>query len=58
MEEFISDSKASIRKKMASEILRMIKDTEAFSNEVVRTTPMHISLKKSYYEYHYGIFAE
>ena len=43
---------------MASEILRMIKDTEAFSNEVVRTTPMHISLKKSYYEYHYGIFAE
>nr|WP_302286109.1 hypothetical protein [Catenibacterium mitsuokai] len=43
---------------MASEILRMIKDTEAFSNEVVRTTPMHISLKKSYYEYRYVIFAE
>lgn len=43
---------------MTSEILRMIRDTEAFSNEVVRTTPMHISLKKSHYEYRYGIFAE
>ena len=43
---------------MASEILRMIKDTEAFSNEVIRTTPMHISLKKSYYEDRYVIFAE
>jgi len=33
-------------------------DTEAFSNEMVRTTPMPISLKEAYYEYRYGIFAE
>ena len=43
---------------MASEILRMIMDTEAFSNEIVRDTPMPISLKEAYYEYRYGIFAE
>ena len=46
------------RKEMASEILRMMMDTEAFSNEVVRATPMPISLKEAYYEYRYGIFAE
>lgn len=34
---------------MASEILRMIIDTEAFSNEMVRATPMPISLKEAYY---------
>lgn len=41
---------------MASEILRMIMNTEDFSNEMVRATPMPISLKKAYYEYRYGIF--
>lgn len=46
------------KKEMASEILRMIIDTEAFSNEMVRATPMPISLKEAYYEYRYGIFAE
>ena len=46
------------RKEMASEILRMMMDTEAFSNEMVRATPMPISLKEAYYEYRYGIFAE
>ena len=46
------------KEEMASEILRMIIDTEAFSNEMVRTTPMPISLKEAYYEYRYGIFAE
>ena len=43
---------------MASEILRMIMDTEAFSNDMMRAAPMPISLKETYYEYHYGIFAE
>lgn len=43
---------------MASEILRMIIDTEAFNSEMVRATPMPISLKEAYYEYRYGIFAE
>lgn len=38
------------KKEMASEILRMIIDTEAFSNEMVRATPMPISLKEAYYE--------
>lgn len=46
------------RKEMASEILRMIIDTEAFSNEMAAVTPMPISLKETYYEYRYGIFAE
>lgn len=46
------------RKEMASEILRMMMDTEAFSNEMVRATPMPIALKEAYYEYRYGIFAE
>ena len=46
------------KKEMASEILRMIIDTKAFSNEMVRATPMPISLKEAYYEYRYGIFAE
>lgn len=32
------------RKKMASEILRMIMDTEVFSDEMVRAMPMPISL--------------
>lgn len=38
------------KKEMASEILRMIIDTEAFSNEMVRARPMPISLKEAYYE--------
>ena len=46
------------KKEMASEILRMIIDTEAFNSEMVRATPMPISLKEAYYEYRYGIFAE
>lgn len=36
----------------------MIIDIEAFSNEMVRATPMPISLKEACYEYRYGIFAE
>ena len=43
---------------MAAEILRMIMDTEAFSNEMVKTMPMPISLKEAYYEYRNGIFAQ
>lgn len=43
---------------MAFEILRIIIDIKAFSNEMVRVTPMPISLKEAYYEYRYGIFAE
>ncbi len=43
---------------MDSEIHRMIIDTEALNNEMVRTTPMPISLKETYYEYHYGIIDE
>lgn len=43
---------------MAFEILRMMTDTKAFSNEMVRATTMPISLKKSYYEYSYRIFSE
>ena len=38
------------KKEMASEILRMIIDTEAFNNEMVRDTPMSISLKEAYSE--------
>ena len=38
------------RKEMASEILRMIIYTEAFSNEMATATPMPISLKEAYYE--------
>lgn len=36
----------------------MIMDTEAFSNEMMRTTSMPILLKEAYYEYRYGILAE
>ena len=43
---------------MASEIFRMIIDTEVFSNEMMRAIPMPISLKEAYYEYRYGIFSE
>ena len=43
---------------MASEILRMMMDTESFSNEMVRATSMPISLNEAYYECRYGIFAE
>lgn len=46
------------RKKIASEILRMIIDTKAFSNEMATAAPMPISLKEAYCEYRYGIFAE
>lgn len=46
------------KKEMASEILRMIIDTELFSDVMVRATLMPISLKEAYYEYRYGIFAE
>ena len=35
----------------------MIIDTEVFCNEMVRATPIPISLKEAYYEYRYGIFA-
>lgn len=43
---------------MAFEILRMIIDTESFGNEMVRTTPLPISLEEAYYEHHHGIFVE
>lgn len=43
---------------MVSEIIRRIIDNESFSNEIVRATPMPISLKEAYYEYRYGLFAE
>lgn len=46
------------RKKIASEILRMIIDTKAFSNEMATATPMPISLNEAYCEYRYGIFVE
>ena len=46
------------KKKMVSEILRIIIGTEPFSNEMVRATPMPISLKEACYEYRYGTFAE
>lgn len=43
---------------MTSEIRRMIIDTEAFSNELVRATLMLFSLKETYYSYLYDIIAE
>ncbi len=46
------------KREMASEILRMIIDNEPFSNEMVRVTPMPISVKETYYEYRYGTCAE
>lgn len=36
----------------------MIIDTESFGNEMVRTTPLPISLKEAYYEYRYDKFIE
>ena len=36
---------------MASNILGVITDTEAFSNDRVRATPIPISLKEAHYEY-------
>lgn len=38
------------KKEMTSEILRMVIDTEAFSNKMIRVRPMPISLKEAYYE--------
>lgn len=43
---------------MASNILVVITDTEAFSNDRVRAIPLPISLKKAYYELSYRIFDE
>ena len=43
---------------MTSEIRRIIIDTKAFSNELVRAAVMPFSLKETYYSHHYGIFAE
>ena len=37
------------RKEMASKILRMMMDTEAFKDEMATATPMPISLKEAYY---------
>ena len=38
------------KRKLGSEILRMIIDIEAFNNEMVRATHVIISLKEAYYE--------
>ena len=35
-----------------------IKDSEFIKNALVLNTPMPISLKEAYYEYHYGIFSD
>ena len=43
---------------MAAVILRMIMDTEAFSNGMVRAMLMPISLKKVYYEYRINFLNE
>lgn len=45
------------RKEVADEILKRIIHTHEFRQVEVRDTPMPISLKEAYYEYHYGIFA-
>lgn len=42
---------------MPEKILEMVIETESFKNIFVLATPMPISLKEAYYEYHYGIFA-
>ena len=36
------------KKEMASEILRMIVDTEIYNNKMVRVMPMPISIKEAY----------
>lgn len=46
------------RNEMAEKILEEVQKTSAFKNEFVLAIPMPISLKKAYYEYRYGIFAE
>lgn len=46
------------KKERASEILRMIVDTEAFNNKMVRATSIPISLKEAYYEYCYKLVAK
>ena len=35
-----------------------VKDSEFIKNALVLNTPMPISLKEAYYEYHYGIFSD
>ena len=43
---------------MLSEILRMTMDIETFNSEILRITPMTISIEETYQEYHYAIFLD
>ena len=46
------------RDNCAKELFDSIKDTEMVTNALIPDTPLPISLKEAYYEYHYGIFAD
>ena len=46
------------RNEMPKELMDLLIETSSFKNISVLATPMPISLKKAYYEYRYGIFAE
>ena len=45
------------RDEQAKKLFEEVKDSEFIKNALVLNTPMPISLKEAYYEYHYGIFS-
>ena len=46
------------RDEQAKKLFEEVKDSEFIKNALVLNTPMPISLKEAYYEYHYGIFSD
>lgn len=46
------------RDERAIELYNTVKDTESIKSIYLSETPMPISLKEAYYEYHYGIFSD
>lgn len=46
------------RNEIPKKLMDLLIETSSFKNISVLATPMPISLKKAYYEYRYGIFAE
>lgn len=46
------------RDEQAKKLFEEVKDSEFIKNALVLNTPMPLSLKEAYYEYHYGIFSD
>lgn len=46
------------RDKCAQEVFKALESTKTIKSALIPETPMPISLKEAYYEYHYGIFSE